>query len=433
MKHREKYNQLARVVEDRAIDKRTATIIKDFGRYFELFPECDLIPLKGEFHSWFTTVAHKKLSADDAEVYRKTFVKIAKEPDGEEAKHIASALVEAACVVELADIVERYESEREIAVLPALRSLVDRFGNELSQATGASFVDTDGELFADPNTAAAGLRWRWECLNNCMRPLAPGDFGIIAARPNQGKTTAVSDNVTCFAEQLGAGVDAFGDRKVVLWLNNEGPGKRIQQRLVQSALGATTSELLALQQKGRMWKDYAAAVGGSVKNILVQDIHGWTSAKVEDLIKTVRPAVVVFDMLDKIKFAGLTRNNGERTDQLLEAMYDWGRDTCAILGCVGLATSQLHAEAEGKPYPAQWMLAESKTGKQGASDFIVTIGCANTRTFTRFINTTKNKLELEGIDPQPRCKMLLDPDTARYITASEEAATADDEEEDDGN
>jgi hypothetical protein len=35
----------------------------------------------------------------------------------------------------------------------------------------------------------------------------------------------------------------------------------------------------------------------------------------------VQPALVVFDMIDNIRFGGEVANGGQRTDQLLEAMY----------------------------------------------------------------------------------------------------------------
>lgn len=123
----------------------------------------------------------------------------------------------------------------------------------------------------------------------------------------------------------------------------------------------------------------------------------------------------MFDMLDNIKFGGATANNGQRTDQLLEAMYQWGRIIAVKHDCVVLATSQISADGENLAFPTLSMLKDSKTGKQGAADFILTIGYQSQQPNTRFLGLTKNKLAREGGPKTLNVQAIFDGGRGRYV------------------
>jgi replicative DNA helicase len=120
--------------------------------------------------------------------------------------------------------------------------------------------------------------------------------------------------------------------------------------------------------------------------------------------------------VDNIRFSGGTVNGGERTDQLLEEMYKWARNRGVKYDCGVMATSQISADGDGMPYPTLPMLKDSKTGKQGAADVIITIGASNDATleYIRFIGTTKNKLRRTGAPSSPRAEMVMDGARGRY-------------------
>ena len=146
------------------------------------------------------------------------------------------------------------------------------------------------------------------------------------------------------------------------------------------------------------------------------DIHDFWSYEVEDVIKQSNPAIILFDMVDNIRFGGEVGNNGQRTDQLLEAMYQWGRVQAVKHDCVAIATSQISADGDGMPYPTLSMLKDSKTGKQGAAEAIITIGASNDPVLasSRFMGSTKNKLHREGGPKDPRCEVIFDGLRGRY-------------------
>jgi replicative DNA helicase len=128
------------------------------------------------------------------------------------------------------------------------------------------------------------------------------------------------------------------------------------------------------------------------------------------------PALVVFDMIDNIKFGGEANNNGQRTDQLLEAMYQWARLQGVKYDCGVIANSQISADGDGIQYPTLPMLKDSKTGKQGAADVIITIGTVNDPMLanSRYIGTTKNKKVRTGVGASPMQEVIFDGARGRY-------------------
>jgi replicative DNA helicase len=151
----------------------------------------------------------------------------------------------------------------------------------------------------------------------------------------------------------------------------------------------------------------------------VMDIHGRWNYEIEDLIREFNPALIIFDMIDNVKFGGDVGNNGQRTDQLLEAMYQWARMMAVKYDCGIIANSQISADGDGLQYPTLPMLKDSKTGKQGAADVILTGGAVNDVMLesSRYWGTTKNKKGRTGIRNSPNVELLLDKDRGRYIEA----------------
>jgi replicative DNA helicase len=147
------------------------------------------------------------------------------------------------------------------------------------------------------------------------------------------------------------------------------------------------------------------------------DIHDFWNYEVEEVIKKYNPALIVYDMIDNIKFAG--QNAGARTDQVLESMYGWARKACVKYDAIGICTSQISNEGDGLLFPTMGMLKDSKTGKQGACDFQIMIGRSNdfNSEHTRGIGIVKNKLRVDGKPGDPRAEVIFDGNRSRYRDA----------------
>jgi len=128
-------------------------------------------------------------------------------------------------------------------------------------------------------------------------------------------------------------------------------------------------------------------------------------------------------MVDNIKFGGSALNGGQRTDQILEAQYQWARMMAVKHDTPVIATSQISADGDGLQYPTLPMLKDSKTGKQGAADAIITLGAVNDPAYSgsRFIGTTKNKLRRQGAPASPQCEVVFDGERARLCMPGESA------------
>lgn len=425
LKHRERYERLARSVPKQALQPMTASLLEDFGAFFREFPDAQRIE-QGPFLMWFKGFRRPNIKEEEAALYSIVIEKAMEDvPETIEAG-LMNRLVSADAACRIATLLEKWNAGEEIDLQASLASVMDDYAANVDRkVTNPQVLDPIEDLLkAEENDV--GLHWRLPCLNRHIKPLQSGDFVVIAARPDKGKTTFCTDQLTYFAPQ----VDQLypGEERSILWFNNEGPGRKIVMRAFQSALNATVEDLVALSNKPStnpayktmVREKYAEALGGRMGVLRIFDIHGMWNHEVEDLIRKYKPAVCLFDMIDNIKFGGDANNNGSRTDQLLEAMYQWVRMMGVKHDCAMIANSQLSADADGEPYPTLPQLKDSKTGKQGAADVIITIGTVNAPEFvnSRYIGTTKNKKVRTGERASPRTEVIFDGERGRYKEVS---------------
>jgi len=420
LKYRERYERLAKAVPKAALEAKSVVFLDDFGKFFKEFPDIQRIDFE-PFMLWFKAFAHPTLTAEQMTLYRALLDPVLNqecEPSLEAG--ILERLLAAEAIQNLTDLIGRWGEGAEIDVQRAIQTEMGRWEHASTRKIRMPWDETDIEEILQDDKDDRGLHWRLACLNRVMRALRPGDFIILAGRPDRGKTTWASSEVTFMAPQL----DAMwpGEEREVIWLNNEGPGKRIIGRNFQSALDLTTSEMIELSGAGLLKQLYADAVGGA-NRIRVMNIHGFDSYEVEAILNRCNPGLIVFDMVDNIKFGGKSSNGGERTDQILEAMYQWARLLGVKHDSVVIATSQTSSAADGIAYPTQPMLKDSQTGKQGAADAIVTMGMVNDPAYvnSRFIGVTKSMLRREGQPQSPHCEVYFDGDHARLRMPTENA------------
>lgn len=415
LKYRERYGRLQRAIPVHALEAKAQILFNDFGVFFKEFPDVERIEM-GAFFPWFKHMRHPTLTTEQHGLYQILCQGVLLEDcDSAVESGLLERLHAADTASRVAGLLEKWNAGEELDLYQTLRSEVERFETLSNRTVKVPWVtdDIDDILLMDKHDT--GLHFRLDCLNTCMRPLRGGDFVVLAGRPDKGKTTIISSEITHMASQFDTvyGVD---HGKHVLWFNNEGPGKRIVQRVYQSALNATLTDLLAYSAAGTLKDQYAAMVG-ALDRIRVMDIHDFHSYEVEDIMKRINPGLVVFDMVDNIKFGGNVNNGGQRTDQLLEAMYQWARVLGVKYDTPCIATSQISADGDGLQFPTLPMLKDSKTGKQGAADAIITLGAVNDQFYanSRFIGLTKNKLRREGSPQTPNCEVTFDGQRGRVI------------------
>lgn len=428
LRERARYERLAKAVPVRGLDIKTQTLLTDFGRYFKDFTDVHAIQadsFKVAFRQY-----HPTLKAEDLGVYDRIFERcLQEEVDPGIEDGLMRRLTEAATAYDVANIVASFQEGKEVNLRQELDNMIQQYDNLVKRKIKSPQVMDDIEDLLKAEANDAGFHFRLPSLNRCIKPLVGGDFIVLAARPDKGKTTMCCSELTFMAPQ----VDQLypGEGRSILWFNNEGPGHRIVKRLFQSALGVDDHEMVRLSQlpaegeyakyRSKIREEYVKAVGGRPGVLRVFDVHDYWSHEVEDIIRQYNPAIMVFDMVDNIRWGGQGNNGGTRTDQLLEEMYKWARNLAVKYDSVAIANSQLSGDADGLQYPTLPMLKDSRTGKQGAADVIITMGAVNDPMLanSRYLGCTKNKKPRMGEPQSPMQEVFIDGLRGRFVEPGE--------------
>lgn len=271
---------------------------------------------------------------------------------------------------------------------------------ETQEIETSRFVSQDIEEIYNDSVKTPGIRWRLESLNRSLGPLRKGDFGFIFARPETGKTTLLSSEITFFAGQV---------KSPILWINNEEQGNKVVLRCYQAALGIRTEQLAGnLKEIRQQYKNLTN------DNIYIYDNASTNKREVEAICKEIQPSLIVFDQLHKVK--GFVN---DRDDLRLGAIFGWAREIAKEYAPV-IAVNQADGSAENKKYLTMEHVSGSKTAIQAEADWILGIGKIHDPgfEFIRFLNISKNKLvgdeNTKPKDRHGRFDVLIEPEIARY-------------------
>lgn len=289
---------------------------------------------------------------------------------------------------------------------------------ELSVTDMAGDCDVES-MFADDNLenihakrkTQLGLRWRLAALNRSLGSLRQGNFGFIFARPETGKTTFLASEVTYFAEQVRKRNIEQPDNPVgpIVWFNNEQEIGEVIDRVAQATFGIHVDELNAK-------RSYYEQRNKDLLNRSIRFIDGASIHRkdVEKICRAVKPSMVIFDQIDKIK--GFT---DDREDLRLGHIYIWAREIAKEY-CPVIGVCQADGTAEGKKWLTMDNVANAKTSKQAEADWILGIGKVHTveEEFMRYLHLSKNKLSGDS-DTDPRLRhgrleVMIDPEIGRY-------------------
>jgi replicative DNA helicase len=386
-------------IPDDILSKEQKYLLKQIDGYWEANASKNTCTLP-EFEGYFFGIRASGLKASEIGVYRTIFTAMEKATDAD-AEQILEHYIRADYLGQIQQHVFQATSDPDFPV-DKIGSLVTEYTRELGRA-----IDTT-DLFVTAATASPALRppgfsFTLRELQLSCGDIAQGDFVILGARPEMGKTTMLAHMVGHFAEQ-----PVHKDRPII-WVNNEERSDKVYRRVVQSVLGISTADLLSDYSKHVA--DYEKRIKDGRLLILKQGQCNSTH-ELDLLFSDYNPCLIVVDQLDKVR--GFSKS--ERDDLRLGALYGWGREMAATYGPV-IAVSQLDAEAEGQQFPGFERLRGSKTDKQGEADLIIIIGTDDRSKTTRCIWTPKNKLD--GADEMHRhakWEVDFDPIHARYRT-----------------
>ena len=201
-----------------------------------------------------------------------------------------------------------------------------------------------------------------------------GDFGIIFARPEVGKTSFCSHLV---AQYLAQG------KKVHYWANEE-LAKKVKLRITTAFFGVDKYTLV--ENKHDYKETYDSVIGS---NLVVIDSVGTDITELGSFTALNKPDVILIDQLDKVKING----DFGRGDERLKELYVSGRELAKRNDCLVWAVSQANYEAHQREIIDFSMMDNSRTGKAGEADVILGIGKGlGVEDNTRFLTISKNKV-----------------------------------------
>lgn len=295
-----------------------------------------------------------------------------------------------------------YEAQEGRRSLLDVSSLVKELDTPLEVAEIEYVTDNIHDILKD-TVLVPGLRWRLDSLNKSVGSLRKGNFVVIFARPESGKTAFVVDQAAFMASQL---TEESGP---VLFFNNEEMGEAVKGRLYQAALGCTINHLRKAPDRAQ--EAYREATKGKIRLLDSASIH---KRQVEEICEREKPSLIIFDQIDKIK--GF---KADREDLALGAIYQWAREMAKTY-CPVIGVCQADASAEGQKWLNMDNMANSKTAKAAEADAIIGIGKTHDAGFEliRFLNLPKNKLGRDADCEQSlrhgKFEVILQPEINRY-------------------
>lgn len=401
---KQRYRSLIHVVPSGMISQDTQVVLAWFNAYYNAFPERDFVVVD-ELLS-LVRLRSGNASPEQVAVTCHLVEQLRHPVDEAGLRGILGQLHELDLSGRAGALIAKYNAGEEIDLAYELNKLSAHAVRSMAQAAPDDYIDTPiHELLAEVDNDAGIKFRRLALLRENIGALQGGASIAIAARPDKGKTSLIASVLTDFAPQV---EQFFGPGRPILWLNNEGSGKRIIPRIYQAALELDLTEIIKLSNAGELVPRYTAAVGGTPDIIRVKDMHGASLAQIEQVIESMRPAVVVADMLANFRLAG-AQNGANKADGVEQLWQEW-REMAVRHDFIGLATVQISQEGGNMLWPPYSALKDSKTGIQGATDVILMLGSLDSPDMqtVRGISTPKNKFAVAGKQSYVQGQIVFD-------------------------
>ena len=403
--NKDTYNRFKEHVKKHNVSPITLEIFNVLGEYWDNYPTRTEINYS-EFRTFFSIVKGRKVK--DPSAYEVAFdnLKDALDKPSPIVKDLLGKLIETDYATQIYDVCLKIGTGMG-GELESIEPMLNAYKKEIGTS-----VEKD-DVFVKPSldylsgvVASGGLRWRLKELNVALGPIRKGDFIIVAARPETGKTTFTASEASYMMTQL-------QPDEHVIWINNEEASNKVMMRVIQSFNQVTSSELLS----DPTTCESSFIAGGGDRFLILDDDSGIKSVtKIARLFKEYKPGLIIFDQLDKVH--GFKQ---DREDLRIGQLYEWARDVAKDY-CPVIAISQVDGTGEGEKWIQMNQLRGSKTDKIGEADAIITIGKSNepAMDLQRFIHVPKNKLfgGAETLEAHRHgCfEVEIEPSKARYVS-----------------
>lgn len=270
-------------------------------------------------------------------------------------------------------------SEGDTSAMDKLVSLLDRVSDSYMPDDFAEDVTDDIYELLSVVSNDNRFKFNIETLSRQVYGIGRGEFGVIAAYSNVGKTA--------LAISLCAAPAGFCQQNAkVVYVANEEIAKRTKLRAIQAYTGLTKDEIEFDPQAA------AARYSGIKDRLIFADAQGWDIQMLDAYLNKQKCDVAIIDMADKIALTTQFNSGHERLRELYYRLRELAKKhNCALIGL-----SQASAEAEGKTRLTPTMLEGSKVGKIAETDILIGAGKMNDADNpddpTRYLTVMKNKI-----------------------------------------
>lgn len=375
-------------------------LVHDYWRSHPLHTEMD-VELFGQ------ALRMRLKPTDEEEVVYATMLQCMKDNERDASTYdMLNLLNEQALAMNLGDLLNDFDKNPDLDLYSEATEILDRHGQLVKDTNdSAECVDTVDDILEDYKFGTC-VRLYPDCLFNSMNDLKTGDQVIIAARPGKGKTSL------CAYIAVNSVRDTHGiTPRPVVWFNNEGKSKKVKGTCMRSALNMAFNQMVELPP-GKANELYEDITRGRIR---IFNVHGQNYKYIEKILKDTKPYMVFWDMLDNVK--GVAAPNA-RKDEKLEELYQWAREQAVINDFVSLPTSQVSVEGADMEWVPDSCLKDSKTGKQGACDGIITMGYSPKPGFenSRYLYIPKSKFtQAPGAYQDCRTEVYFNQPVARFL------------------
>ena len=389
-------------------DKEARCIINEVGKYWKTY-EDDPFSMEVFAQKFYNDVP---CTPQEVLFYNSVFEDMLKPPNSNLAANMIQQLRTMEFNKAIEEVQTSYTIGEEVDLYESIRKLTEQFKGDIQRSGSDDYCKASIQDIMQDNDNGSALDWKLDCLRRSMPGIRTGMQIIVGLRPGMGKTSFCADNGVHWLQST----FAKESQRPIVWFNNEGKKIRVKGSFVRAALGMDFPEI---SKKGWDWADrtFNELLGGE-DMLRIYDVHGKDSAYIERIIDKDRPFVVFWDMLDNVRHTGNNTAN-DRQDQKLEALYQWARECAVRYDFLSIPTSQVSVEGAGLQWIPDSCLKDSKTGKQGACDAIITIGTKDKLGFenSRYIYIPKafKGSPLIGASASCRTQVVFDPSTSRYL------------------
>ncbi len=387
LKQRVDYERFHPHLNPKLLQPATVQIISAIADYYDEHPEDIAIPAWDSMRTYFIATRSDRLPASLVEVCGAVFERLnVGDYSGAVLDDVRHHYLRRYYAQQIADLGTSALHDNDVDLADVL-DMVENYDKDSGRVLRPEDIYTPITVASiAEKVLTSGWQWRLKALRDSLGPLRGGNFVLVAARPEVGKTTFVASEVTYIAQQM----HKAGETRPIYWHNNEQASDEVAARLVQAALG---QPLAALKSTAAAADVRVEALLGKGRIRLVRTDAGINHRKhLEAAFKETKPALIVFDQLDKV--AGFdSRSEDDRPDLQLGRAYWWARELGHRYNCPVIAISQADGTAGGVKYVTMEQLRGSKTDKPGEADVIVTLGVdPEGAPDLRYINICKNKL-----------------------------------------